>query len=79
MGKLTLNPDRNSGYVWTIDGTEIIKPGEWLEIRSQNGLWERIRVGKDAQGIYHPEPTGVPFHEGIEVRRPTITQGTLHK
>jgi hypothetical protein len=64
MGYLVRKKDR-----WLIDGTDEIKVGDTIEIRFPGESWKIVKVGKDAQENFFPEPDGEPLRMGMEIRR----------
>ena len=46
-----------------------MRVGEEIEVKQPDGKWIKIKIGKDAQEVFHPEPNGEPFNTGMRVRR----------
>jgi len=63
---------KNDG--WYINGNDRVKVGDIIEVAQPDGTWKSIKVGKDAQEVFHPEPAGKPFDASMEVRRPVLNR-----
>ena len=59
---------KNNG--WFINGDDQVRVGERIEVLQPDETWIVITVGKDANEVFHPEPSGVVFNTGMTVRLP---------